>query len=52
MRIQAELLDLLRDLTFCVRLGVKGDVYEIEQLHSEVSRMHLEMAGFSNLSSK
>ena len=30
MRIQAELLDLLQDLPFCVGLGVKGDVYKIE----------------------
>ena len=30
MHIQAELLDLLQDLPFCVGLGVKGDVYKIE----------------------
>ena len=36
MRIQAELLDLLRDLPVCVGLGVKEDVHKIEQLYSEV----------------
>ena len=30
MRIQTELLDLLRDLPVCVGLGIKGDVHEIE----------------------
>ena len=29
MRIQTELLELLRDLLVCVGLGVKGDVHEI-----------------------
>ena len=28
--IQAELLNFLQDLPFCVGLGVKGDVYEID----------------------
>ena len=31
MRIQTELLDLLRDLPLCVGLGEKGDIHEIEQ---------------------
>ena len=34
MRIQTELLDLLRNLPVCVGLGVKGDVHEIEQFYS------------------
>ena len=50
MLIQTELLDLLQDLPVCVGLGVKGDVHEIEQFHSKVSGMNLEMAGFSDLS--
>ena len=50
MRIQTELLDLLRDLPVCVGLGVKGDVHEIEQLYSEVSGINLEVAGFIDLS--
>ena len=51
MHIQAELLDLLRDLPFCLGLGVKRDVYKIEQFYSEVSGINLKMAGFSYLSS-
>ena len=35
MRIQTELLDLLRDLPVCAGLGVKGDVHEIEQFYME-----------------
>ena len=50
MRIQTELLDLLRDLVVCVGLGVKGDVHEIEQFYMEVSRINLEMAGFIDFS--
>ena len=50
MRIQTELLDLLRDLLVCVGLGVQGDVHEIEQFYSEVSGINLEMAGFIDLS--
>ena len=50
MRIYAELLDLLRDLPFCEGLGVKGDVYKIEQFHSEVSGINLELAGFGDWS--
>ena len=50
MRIQQELLELLRDLPVCVGLGVKGDVHEIEQFYSEVSGQNLEMAGFIDLS--
>ena len=36
MRIQTDLLDLLRDLPVCVGLGVKGDVHDIEQFYTEV----------------
>ena len=50
MRIQTELLELLRDLPVCVGLGVKGDVLEIEQFYSEVSGQNLEMAGYIDLS--
>ena len=50
MRIQTELLDLLRDLPVCVGLGVKGDVHKIEQFYTEVSGINLEMAGFIDLS--
>ena len=50
MRIQTELLDLLRVLPVCVGLGVKGDVHEIEQFYSEVSGINLEMSGFIDLS--
>ena len=46
MRIQTELLDLLRDLPVCVGLGVKGDMHIIEQFYIEVSGINLEMAGF------
>ena len=49
MRIQTELLDLLRDLPVCVGLGVKGDVHEVEQFYTEVSGINLEMAGFIDL---
>ena len=45
IRIQTELLDLLRDLPVCVGLGVKGDVHEIEQFYTEVSGINLEMVG-------
>ena len=50
MRIQTELLDLLRDLPVCVGLGVKGDMHKIEQFYIEVSGINLEMAGFIDLS--
>ena len=50
MRIQRELLDLLRDLPVCVKLCVKGDVHEVEQFYTEVSGISLEMAGFIDLS--
>ena len=50
MRIQQELLELLRDLPVCVGLGVKGDVHKIEQFYSEGSGQNLEMAGFIDLS--
>ena len=50
MCIQTELLDLLRDLSVCVGLGVKGDVHKIEQFYFEVSVINLEMAGFIDLS--
>ena len=50
MRIQTELLDLLRDLPVCVGLGVKGDIHEIEQFYTEVSGINLKMAGFIDLS--
>ena len=46
MRIQTELLDLLRDLPVCVGLGVKGDVHEIEQLFMRLNnftRKYLEL---------
>ena len=49
MRIQTELLDLLRDLPVCVGLGVKGDMHKIEQFYIEVSGINLEMAGFIDL---
>ena len=42
MRIQTELLDLLRDLPVCVGLGVKGDVHKIKQFYTEVSGINLE----------
>ena len=48
MRIQTELLDLLRDLPVCVGLGVKED--KIEQFYIEVSGINMEMAGFIDLS--
>ena len=35
MRIQTELLDLLRDLPVCVGLCVRGDVHKIEQFYSK-----------------
>ena len=50
MRIQTELLDLLRDLPVCVGLGVKGDVHKVEQFYSEVSGINLEVSGFIDLS--
>ena len=50
MRIQTELLDLLRDLPVCVELDVKGDVHEIEQVYTEVLEINLEMSGFIDLS--
>ena len=50
MRIQTELLDLLRQLPVCVGQGVKGDVHEIEQFYTEVSGINLEMSGFIDLS--
>ena len=50
MRIQTELLDLLRDLPMCVGQGVMGDVHKIEQFYSEVSGINLEMSGFIDLS--
>ena len=50
MRIQTDLLDLLRNLPVCVGLGVKGDVHKIEQFYTEVSGINLEMAGFIDLS--
>ena len=50
MIFQTELLDLLRNLPVCVGLGVKGDVHKIEQFHSKVSCINLEMAGFIDLS--
>ena len=49
MRIQTELLYLLRDLPVCVGLGVKEDVHEIEQFYSDISGINLEMADFINL---
>ena len=49
MRIQTELLDLLRYLPVCVGLGVKGDMHKIEQFYIEVSGINLEMAGFIDL---
>ena len=33
MRIQTELLDVLRDLPVCVGLGIKGDVHKIEKFY-------------------
>ena len=50
MRIQTELLDLLRDLPVFVGLDVKGDMHEIEQFYTEVYGLNLEMAGFIDLS--
>ena len=50
MKIQPELLELLRNLPVCVGLGVKGDVHEVEQFYSEVCGVNLEMAGFIDLS--
>ena len=50
MRIQTELLDLLRDIPVCVGHGFKGDVHEIEQFYTEVSGKNLEMSGFIDLS--
>ena len=50
MTIQPELLELLQNLPVCVGLGVKGDVHEVEQFYSKVSRANLEMAGFIDLS--
>ena len=37
IRIQTELLNLLRNLPVCVGLGVKGDMHKIEQFYTEVS---------------
>ena len=50
MRIQTELIDLLRDLPVCVGLGVKGDMHKIDQFYTEVSGINLEMSGFIDLS--
>ena len=41
MRIQTELLDLLRDLPVSVGQGVKGDLHEIKQFYTEVSGINL-----------
>ena len=49
MKIQPELIELLRNLPVCVGLGVKGNVHEVEQFYLEVSGANLGMAGFIDL---